>query len=110
MPGAASPNLAAGGEAQSTGQPSEVYRTLLGQIAAREPERYVRPGSAKASPLIWLLLGRRLEVEHTPYTGVVTQMPPGDTLTPRERILITEWVDLGALWDAGVSVSAEREH
>jgi hypothetical protein len=51
------------------------------------------PGSAKASPLIRLLLDREMASRSTPGT-------PHDVLGRRALILFIEWVDLGAQWDS----------
>jgi hypothetical protein len=60
--------------------------------------------------LIWTLFGEKLGSEHTPYSRVVVQMPPHERLSMRERLLLTEWVDLGAMWDnrAAIAAGAER--
>ncbi len=78
---------------------SQAYETLLSDIDGREGERYVYPGRAKDSPLIWHLFGKRLNDSNTHYTSDVTSMPPNEPLTPYERIQFIEWVDLGAQWN-----------
>ncbi len=90
--------------------PSElVYRTLLDPIRGRGDERYVVPGQAIESPLIWLLFGRRMGSQETRYTGQIEQMPPHDLLRERERILIIEWIDFGAQWDASTPSTENRD-
>jgi len=96
--GQATPDLA--GSRQVDGSDTSVYENLLVPIHGRDNEKYVIPGNAKESPLIWLLFGRRLGSVQTPFTGRISQMPPHNGLTNRERILFIEWVDLGAHWDA----------
>ncbi|UCD25543.1 MAG: hypothetical protein JSW51_06410 [Gemmatimonadota bacterium] len=98
----AGPQLA--GTADGLDEANRVYRTLLSGIEGRNGERLVVPGKAKESPLIWLLFGRNMGSGQTRYSRDVTQMPPHDMLRPRERILLIEWIDLGALWDARAAV------
>lgn len=77
------------------------YENLLSPIADRENDRYVIPGSAKESPLIWQILGERtgsLELPNSP-GGVILQMPPHTFLSDVEKTLLIEWIDLGALYD-----------
>jgi len=64
--------------------------------------KYVRPGQARTSPLIWHLLGRNTS---QPWDGDAAEkpfklIPPGkvDPLTNNEQRRFVEWVDLGALW------------
>jgi hypothetical protein len=104
--GVVAPNLDVGSDESDTGIAREVYSHLTAPIPERGDERYVRAGSARESPLIWTLFGRRIGSEHTPYSRVVRQMPPQDTLSLRERLLLTEWVDLGALWDVRPALAA----
>ncbi len=79
---------------------NRAYEALLAR-APDQPGRcdgkYVKPGRARASPLIWHLFGRRLD-------GVaagepVERMPMDEALTDLERQTFVEWVDLGAQWD-----------
>jgi hypothetical protein len=86
-----------------------VYQTLLGVIEGRSDERYVIPGKARESPLVWLLFGENKGSGQTRYTREITQMPPHDVLRPRQRILFTEWIDLGARWDVRGAVAVENE-
>jgi hypothetical protein len=101
--GAAAPSLAVN---MASGQAEQTYRALLSTTTGREGGRYVVPGKARESFLIWTLFGRKLGFELTPNTGLVRQMPPGEALSLRERILLTEWVDLGALWDVRATGTA----
>ena len=65
--------------------------------------RYVQPGQARTSPLIWHLFGYNTcrPWDKTASTGKVKPIPPGksDPLTAHERRTFIEWIDLGALWD-----------
>ncbi len=56
------------------------------------------PGSAKNSPLIWRLFGKKLGEK--PYSGKVSQMPPDRPLSKEEKQLFIEWIDLGATWNS----------
>jgi len=78
------------------------YESLL-QAQRNRVGKYVISGSARHSPLIWRIYGRRLghgDVR-SQYKGPVpvTQMPPGKPLTDAEKKLFVEWVDIGAQWD-----------
>ncbi len=83
---------------------SQAYETLLHpiEIDGREQERYVYPGSARNSPLVWHLFGKRMgeSSDDIPYSSPPALMPPENTLDPIERRLIIEWIDLGAQWDS----------
>jgi len=65
--------------------------------------KYVHPGRARTSPLIWHVLGRNTS---RPWDGEaagrpVKEIPPGkaDPLTDDQRRTFVEWVDMGAMWD-----------
>jgi hypothetical protein len=90
---------------------NRAYESLLaledGAQGGDYPGRYVQPGSARRSPLIWHLLGRNLA---RPWDGSLKSkpakpIPPGKTspLTEQERRTFVEWIDLGAMWDSGVA-------
>ena len=81
------------------------YATLTAASQEDEPGKYVHPGRARTSPLIWHLFGRnttqswdRPELAK----GAPKPIPPGGAppLTEQERRVFVEWVDLGALWDS----------
>ena len=66
---------------------------------------YVNPLSARTSPVIWRLFGRKM-YSPTDATSAaagrpVKQMPPekADPLTDDEKRTFAEWIDMGALWD-----------
>ena len=90
--------------------PNRAYDALLGAILERGDERYIASGSAKESPLIWLLFGAELGSGKTHYTRDVTQMPAHDMLRPRERIQFVEWIDMGARWDSRSVVTGENNN
>lgn len=77
----------------------DIYKTLTEPIPGHQNERYVVPGKARESPLIWHLFGKKLGCKHTNYTGKITQIHSEKLLKSRERILFIEWIDLGAQWD-----------
>lgn len=65
--------------------------------------RYVHPGQARTSPLIWHIFGRNTS---RPWDGAMNQVeakpiPPGEVepLTSEQKKLFIEWIDLGASWD-----------
>ena len=88
----------------SVGAFNQAYISLLergGDDTARVRGRYVDPGQARTSPLIWRLVGR---CTARPWDGVAGEAmgrcPPDGTpeLTAGERLTFIEWVDLGAAW------------
>jgi hypothetical protein len=86
---------ATGGATASDAAARTLYRELLAF--------YVEPGRARASRLVWHLLGRNTA---RPWDGAVattTARPipaTGATLSDDERRLFIEWIDFGAAWDA----------
>jgi mono/diheme cytochrome c family protein len=79
---------------------TDAYDTLLTGVAATVDRavagRWVIPGSARTSPLIWHLLGRTPDGVAAP----ATVPPRPEALTADELRRFVEWVDLGAAWDA----------
>ncbi len=88
---------------------SAAYGALLDPIPGRNPERYVIPGKARESALIWHLDGARPEnpVPDAPYSSRITRMPPDSSLTAVERVQFIEWIDLGALWSSRIPVALD---
>ena len=77
----------------------QVYDTLLSD------GRYINPGNAKESPLIWLFFGKRMGSPETPYTGTMSSIHSQNLLTTNERIQFIEWIDLfPELIDASVCI------
>lgn len=81
----------------------EAYSALLtaADSPARAGGRYVEPGAARRSPLIWRLLGRDAS-RAWDRDGRPTQEVPQDhvdLLTREEMRTLIEWIDLGAQWD-----------
>ncbi|MGB2861699.1 MAG: hypothetical protein WBC05_00105 [Sedimentisphaerales bacterium] len=79
------------------------YESLL--TAGSQPGygKYIHPGKARTSPLIWHIFGRNTSRpwDNTFSQQKVPQMPPtkDQMLTPDERRTFAEWIDMGALWD-----------
>jgi hypothetical protein len=63
--------------------------------------RYVVPGAARNSPLIWRFLGRDTSRSWDRGTEPEQDVPQDhvDVLSPEERRIFIEWIDLGAQWD-----------
>jgi hypothetical protein len=62
--------------------------------------RYVQPGQARTSPLIWHIFGRNTS---RPWDGAAVEkpfkpIPPGslELLTSQERQAFVKWIDFGA--------------
>ncbi len=78
--------------------PEAAYKALLAPAG-----KYVSPGKARTSPVIWSIHGRNTS---RPWDRVaaapVSPMPPAGSkpLTAEEKRAIVEWIDLGAHWDA----------
>jgi len=99
------PELVAG----EGGEPcfNRAYQNLLSRTGESEfplsVVRYVYPGRARTSLLIWALFGRNTSRPwDAPRTEVdMKPMPPAEAepLTEDEIRTFVEWIDLGALWD-----------
>jgi hypothetical protein len=80
-----------------------IYKNLL--VAGNKPGygKYIHPGTARTSPLIWHIFGRNTSRpwDDTFSQQKVSLMPPaeGQALTPDEKRTFVEWIDMGALWD-----------
>jgi hypothetical protein len=83
---------------------NRTYESLL------TPGRYVHPGKARTSPLIWRLYGRNTSRPWDTAGPVKPsrRMPPegAPALTEQEKRTFVEWIDLGALWDGLPPVAA----
>ena len=77
-----------------------------------EGYKWVRPGSARTSPLIWRILGRETS---RPWDEAVDPgscsalLHPETGLTEDDKRTLAEWIDLGALWD-GSPGSSDHEN
>jgi len=76
------------------------YKNLLIEAEYPGHGKYIHPGKARTSPLIWHILGRNTSRpwDDTFSQQKVPQMPPhhDQTLTPDERRTFAEWIDMGA--------------
>jgi hypothetical protein len=79
------------------------YESLLAEGSEPGYGKYVHPGRARTSPLIWCIFGRNTSRpwDRTFSQKKIPQMPPGKSqiLTEDEKRTFVEWVDMGALWD-----------
>ncbi|MHA2314741.1 MAG: HzsA-related protein [Candidatus Hermodarchaeia archaeon] len=79
------------------------YESLLAAEKKSGYGKYVHPGRARTSPLIWHIFGRNTSRpwDNTFSQQKVPQMPPDryQTLTTDEKRTFVEWIDMGALWD-----------
>jgi len=79
---------------------NHAYESLL-QAPSSRIGTLVVPCSARHSPLIWRLYGKKLgwSDQRNPYKKPVRLMPPGKPLSDAEKKRFVEWIDLGAQWD-----------
>lgn len=82
---------------------NQSYRRLLAAGDTPQQGKYVHPGRARTSPVIWHLFGRNTS---RPWDGnmhkrAFSKMPTGGpvVLTEEDRRTFVEWIDMGALWD-----------
>ena len=65
--------------------------------------KYIHPGRARTSLLVWRILGRNTSRpwDRIAAEGTVRRMPPppAKPLSDDEKRTIVEWIDVGALWD-----------
>jgi hypothetical protein len=106
--GGSPPRLDAGGRfvaRTAAADFNHAYTALLASDGSGDAVkyRYVHPGQARTSPLIWHLFGRNTS---RPWDGAAVSrevkiIPPGESapLTAGERRTFVEWIDMGALWD-----------
>jgi hypothetical protein len=82
---------------------NQTYENLLTPGNQPGHGKYVHPGRARTSPLIWRIFGRDTSRpwDDVHLTGQVSRMPPAtaEALTEDERRTFVEWIDLGGLWD-----------
>jgi cytochrome c553 len=98
----------------TAGQPEDgrVARILYDQLLQPEKGappakgRYVHPGKARTSPLVWHLFGRNTSWpwDGPAVRGIFKPMAPGGApaLTEKEKQVLVRWIDLGALWERPV--------
>ena len=79
------------------------YENLLAAGSRPDYGKYVHPGRARTSLLIWHIFGRNTSRpwDNTFSQKEVPQMPPNEyqALTKDEKRTFVEWIDMGALWD-----------
>jgi len=81
-------------EALLTGEPAEARGPWRG--------RFVQPGQARTSPLVWRLFARNTSRPWDAAAGEKRDWPGrcgAHRLTDDEKRTFVEWIDLGALWD-----------
>jgi len=82
---------------------NRTYESLLAPGREAQRGRYVHPGRARTSPLIWRLYGRntsRAWDEAGPVKPLGRMPPEGAAaLTEHEKRTLVEWIDMGALWN-----------
>ena len=82
---------------------NQSYTTLLAAGSRPDYGKYVHPGRARTSPLIWRIFGRNTSRpwDNTFSPEKVAQMPPNQhqALSTDEKLTFVEWIDMGAMWD-----------
>ncbi len=75
---------------------------LTGGATASDLAKYVHPGRARTSPLIWRIFGRDTSRswDRAAPAGKIAPMPPAGhaPLTADEKRTLVEWIDFGAHW------------
>jgi hydrazine synthase alpha subunit-like protein len=103
--------LTDGGE--GAGSFNRTYESLLAAGDELGRGKYVHPGKARTSPLIWHLYGRNTSRlwDEADRAGTARVMPPdgAPALTADEKRTFVEWVDMGALWDGIPAVAARKQ-
>jgi hypothetical protein len=79
------------------------FNTAYESLISPSRGKYVTPGQARTSPLIWSIFGKQTSRpwDPLPAPGPTEPMPPPGSvpLTTDEIHAIVEWIDLGALWE-----------
>jgi hypothetical protein len=92
----------AGGHEPDLSADRQAYKALLAGAAADQTGRYVHPGQARTSPLIWRLVGhntsRPWDDTWVADANPTDPHPGAGLLSPEEMQTLVEWIDLGALW------------
>lgn len=95
-------------DAQTGAGSRQAYEALLAAGSAGEGKtaplgKYVDPGRARTSPLVWYLYGKKTTRpwDQERAEGTVKKMPPAEhvSLTEDEIRVFVEWIDLGAAWE-----------
>ena len=87
---------------------NRAYISLVAPVEKDRIGKYVHPGRARTSPLIWHIFGRNTS---RPWDGdwaskPVKPMGGNVELSAEEKRLFVEWIDLGAGW----SMQFEQEN
>jgi Tol biopolymer transport system component len=89
-----------------------IYKNLLTAGSCPGHGKYIHPGRARTSPLIWHIFGRNTSRpwDDTFSKQKVLLMPPaeGQALTTDEKRTFVEWIDMGALQE-GIPRSKELQ-
>ena len=89
------------------------YKSLLTAGGKPGYGKYIHPGRARTSPLIWHIFGRNTSRpwDDTLSQQNLPQMPPTESraLTADEKRTFIEWIDMGALWDGIPDPDSLRE-
>lgn len=93
--------------------PEQAYESLIPPLPGTPLNvngKYVHPGSARNSPVIWRLFGKQTggQSADAPYMSSIARMPPDVPLSEAERRIFVEWIDLGARWDNLPEVAEEQ--
>lgn len=95
-----------------TGAANQDYKTLLAPGAAPGLGKYVHPGQARTSPVIWHLFGQNTSRPwDTQALGKnIPRMPANNSvaLTESEKRTFVEWIDMGAAWDGIPEASSDN--
>jgi hypothetical protein len=90
-------------ESGGDGECNQAYKTLLEQEECLPQGRYVYRNKARASRLIWHILGKNTS---RPWDGeLLHEKIPADSeivaadLSDEEKKTFIEWIDMGAVWD-----------
>ena len=79
---------------------SAAYEVLMATNPRTGEFRYVTPGAARTSPLVWAVFGRNTSRpwDHPAPGAAARRMPPADSsaLSAEEKRALVEWIDLGA--------------
>ena len=105
------------GSSQTAGMIDRLHHVVLGTDQAADQAsglgKYVHPGRARTSPLVWHLLGRNTSRpwDKAFVDGIAKPIPQGksEPLTDIEKQTIIRWIDLGARRIAGPDASSKAK-
>ncbi len=98
---------------RTPGYSARVYTKLAEGLGADDDPtrgRWIHPGEARTSPLIWHLLGRSVSRPWDPVPAHPERIPVGGSplLQPAQLRVFVEWIDLGAQGSSRVADAARR--